>query len=758
MKHFKQHRFLGRGTGMALAFAMSLSLTMSQSIVVSGTGSFSNTGTIKVKGDINTSAANASVTIGGTVELNGTTQDLGVSGKTLAFTTLNVLGTDTKTMTTNVSVSDALTVNNGGGKFLDVNNKALSIGGTSTLSGGASLDVTDASSTVVFNSGGASQIALGLTYAGALTLSGTSTKNLSANASVAGAFSQTGGALTVDQNLTVSYATPSFATIATVAAGKTLTLSGTGAKDITTVTTTNGTGTIANTGATGVLTIGTLSDNLGSITGGASGLTFTNGATNHGTITGAAGPVTFSSTLAQAGGTITAGGGDIAFNGIVTQTGGSIASAASTDVLDFKANVANTAGTIDLTGSGAAQFAGSVNATGLNFANGTYVTYNGVSAGQVIADVNYGNLTLKNSTKAWTLAADRTINNNLDVQASSATAISGSFNLNVSGNISLASNLTKSANAVVFATNAASTVSGSADILGSVTRTHAFTATNSYTFNNAATIVTPTAFTTLTSMTVSELTPPPTGFQNGNSVNRKYSTSYAGSGLTADVQLGYLSSGDYSGSSANKLKFFHDGIAKANRIAGTYTIGTTGSFNYVKLPALATFAYSEIAMDDRYNIFISKAIAAWDLPGTWDANAVPSSSDDVEIAGGFAVNIPAGVSASANSVLIDNGAAATEGGLTLAATGTLTVGTGGITNNNTTGAGFTTSGTANLNGAVTNAGTFTANGALAVVNATVGFTNSGSLNVNNAGGQVTIAGGNFVNTGTLTNAGTVTVQ
>jgi hypothetical protein len=94
-------------------------------------------------------------------------------------------------------------------------------------------------------------------------------------------------------------------------------------------------------------------------------------------------------------------------------------------------------------------------------------------------------------------------------------------------------------------------------------------------------------------------------------------------------------------------------------------------------------------------------------------NAVPGGSDDVEIAPTFAVTIPTGYAAAAQSVLIDAGA---TGGLSLAGTGSLTVGAGGITNNNVTGAGLTVvAGTSVIvngsdltnNGKISNAGTIT---------------------------------------------------
>jgi hypothetical protein len=350
----------------------------------------------------------------------------------------------------------------------------------------------------------------------------------------------------------------------------------------------------------------------------------------------------------------------------------------------------------------------------LSFAATSTVTY-GASATTVV-DAAYGNLTLNADPKTWTLAAGRTVSGNLTLGASAVTTVSGGFDLNVNGNISLASNLTKSANAVVF-TNAGSAVSGAGyEIVGSVTRTHAFVATTPYTFNNASMIVTPTAITNLTSFTISSLpSTAPTGYSAANSVNRKYSSSYVGTGFTATLQLAYLAS-EFSGTVA-KLKDFQNGISKPDKLAGSYTRGSAGGFAYVSLPGLTNGILNsgqELGLDDRYNTFISIAATNWDVTTTWDMLAVPGATDDVEIAPTFAVTIPTGVSALANSVLIDAGA---TGGLTLAGTGTLTttVSGSGITNNNLTGAGLTVGGSASVtvngiltnNGAITNAGSIT---------------------------------------------------
>jgi fibronectin-binding autotransporter adhesin len=711
-----------RGMAAALLISIFTTFGMSQNLVVTGTGSFSGAGTINVKGNINTSGAGGAVSIPGTVNLNGTasTQQLGVSGaNALTFATLNAVGSIAKQSDVNVTVTDALTVNITGALNLDIQATTLTLGGTSTLTTG-SIDVTDGSSTVVYNSAGVSQVALGLTYVGNVTLSGVSTKTFSTTSSIAGAFTHSGGNVTIDQDITLS-GNATFATVTDVTNGSNLAFSGTGTKTIGTVMTTTGTGTIENTGASGTLTISNLSANQGVITGGAGGVTFTNAAANSGTITGGAGTILFSSTLAQSGGTITAGSGDINFNGAVTRTGGSIASAAFANVLNFVGNVSGSGGTIDLTTNGAAEFGGTVaSAAGLNFPTGTTVTYDQGTAGQAIADVDYGYLVLSNDTKTWLLGAARTINNDLTVSSGAASTISGSFDLNVTGNIALADNITKSANAIAFA-NASSAVSGTGfEITGAVTRTHAFVAATPYTFNNAAMVVTPTTIGTLSSFTMnSQPNTNPIGYVLGNSVKHTYTPSYTGAAFTATMQLAYLS-GEYTGLLTTKLKQFESSILNANKLTGTYNRSTASGFSFVSLAGVTDglmASGTQLALDDRFNTFTSIAATNWNVSTTWDLSdpSTPTATDDVVISGGFAVTIPTAVNAAAQSVQIDNGA---SGGLLLAGTGTLAVGTGGLTNNNSTGSGLTVP----------------------------------------SGTSVTVTGGNLTNNGTVTNDGTITVE
>ncbi|MFZ1978199.1 MAG: hypothetical protein WAV76_09605 [Bacteroidota bacterium] len=684
---------MGRGLSALLILAFIATTAFGQNLVIGtlGAATFNGSGSYNVKGNIIDSTSTAAKLINGTVTMNGSSQTIGLASKANISIQNLIVSSSTST---SLAVSTEVTTNlNIGASELIVGTNSLTIDAASSKSTG-SLN-TVAGSTVIFD-GSSSQTVLGTIYNGAVTLSGAGAKNLSADATVAGAFSHTNGAFTVDQNLTVSSATPSFATIANVAGGKTLTLSGTGGKSIATVTTTTASGTISNTNS-GLLTIGTLSDNFGTINGGAGGVTFTSAATNDNAITGGAGVITFGSTLAHNAGTIAAGGGGVEFSGIPTIASGAAVNGIS-GPLTFDANIVNN-GTITVTGQ-TATFKGNFTATGTlafnNVSTEVFTTANSTS----IPAATYGNLTISGSA-SQTAAGDMTI---------------------AGASIALSNNLDMSTHTLLI-NNASTAVSGSNEIKGIVTRTHTFTASQSYTFNNAVTVVTPTAVGTLSSFTIASYPGTnPTGYLATNSVNREYTQNYAGSGFTANIQLGFLPS-EYSGGSFNTLKIFENGISRTDKMAGTVVRTTASPFDYVSLAAVSSSKLTptqQLALDDRFNMFTSIAQASWNVASTWDANSVPGSGDDVAINGANSVTIPTGYAAAANSVEIYAGIAEgnpTTGGLTLAGTGSLAVGTGGLVNRNISGAGLTVGSSA----------------------------------------SVTITGGNLVNDGTITNAGTITV-
>ena len=424
---------------------------------------------------------------------------------------------------------------------------------------------------------------------------------------------------------------------------------------------------------------------------------------NSATISTTAGSMTFAKNITN-GGIITTATGTINLNGTGTQT--------------------NTGGTISVTGAGALNIAGNIAATPgtLTLNSASTTTYNGSTAGQAVADVNYGSLSMSNSTKSWTLGADRNITGSLTLNASSTATVTGAHNLFVTGSVTVNSNLDVSAATALSFANAASAVSGSNDIIGTVTRTHAFTAATAYTFNNASTTVALSAPAAgYFSMNVAPGSNP-AGYSAGHTINRKFVPTFTNfTSGTADVQLAYLS-GEIGGATESRLIEFSNGISSAARLSGgTYSRTAAGaSFGFVKLPTIAngTFASgNQIALDDRYNVFNSIASTAYNITTTWDASAVPTQYDDVTITGGFNVTVPDGYAAAANSVtIITTGGTntLTVGGGT---SGTLTVGAGGITNNNTTGGlNVVTGGAVTISngGSLTNNGKVTNNGSITV--------------------------------------------
>jgi len=421
---------------------------------------------------------------------------------------------------------------------------------------------------------------------------------------------------------------------------------------------------------------------------------------NSAAISTTAGSLTFAKNITN-GGTITTATGTINLNGTGTQT--------------------NTGGIISITGAGALNIAGNIaaNPGTLTLNSSSIVTYNGSSAGQAVADVGYSNLIMSNSTKSWTLGADRTVAGNLTLNANSATTVTGAHNLFVSGNTTVNSNLDVSAATALSFANAASAVSGLNDIVGTVTRTHAFTAAAAYTFNNVNTTV---ALSAPAAGSFSMKVTPggtPTGALAAHTISRVFVPTFTNfTSGTADIQLAYLS-GEIGGAAESQLKEFSNGISSATRLTGGAYSRTAagGSFGYVKLPAIANGTFisgNQLALDDRFNVFNSIASTAYNITTTWDAAAIPTQFDDVAIINGYNVTVPDGYAASANSITI-NGTGTntlTIGGGT---SGTLAVGAGGITNNNTAG-GLTvaaggavtiTSGSLKNNGKITNNGSIT---------------------------------------------------
>jgi hypothetical protein len=751
MKNSTTGRILNLGILALVTIVLIATVAMGQNLIVSGSGSFSGAGTINVKGNINTSGASAAVSIPGTVNLNGalSTQQLGVSGSNaLTFSQLIASGSIAKQMDVNVTVSDALTVNITGGLNFDLQANTLTLGGTSALTLG-SLDVSDAGNSVVYNRASGSQTMLGLAYVGAVTLSGAAAKDLSANASVAGAFAHSGGDMTVNHNLSVSYATPSFTTIADVTGNSTLALSGTGAKAIGQISGIAAGSSISNSGASGLLTVTTLAGNAGSIAGGVGGVTFANAATNGGNITGGSGAITFSNTLAHSTGTITAGSGGVVFNGIPTIASGSVTAGTGAS-LDFNTNIANS-GTISLTGTGAATINGDFTSVGtLAFANGSQVTFDG--AGQTIPVATYGNVTM-DGTSAKTAAGSATL----------------------AGNLVLNQNLDMFTNGGTLTFSSAGTVAGGSEIIGSVQRTHQLDAGTAYAFNRAEVTM---QFASNENADVTLTMRPgvaPTGV-GVNYVNRYYGVSSTADLSTnnARVQLYYLDAERVG--SLNEAKYglnkYTTSLSKLGSNGGTYARVDGAPANTLALSninqgltGVSEFAITPIG-------FYTVATGNWNAIATWGSTAddIPSATDDAEVRHTVAVptvstiaNLTITDDATYTGVLNIDGANFTAttltstGAVNVSATRTLTVG-GSFVNNSGAASSVLINGIAALVN-VTNNGTFTVDGVSAQANLSGAFLNNSGATLTTANsGAVTVTGADLTNAGTITNAGSITVQ
>ena len=352
------------------------------------------------------------------------------------------------------------------------------------------------------------------------------------------------------------------------------------------------------------------------------------------------------------------------------------------------------------TGSGQYHIAGNITSAGSTSIAGT-VTLDGAAQ-----SISGGAITFTNLTAAGTDVK------NVDADI----AVQGQLTVNQNLNMNTTNNRVLTMKDAAKSTQPSFT--GVKEVTGNM-KWEAYSA-QSYTFNNSSTVV---HFSGADGARTFQLKVQPainpSGYQLATSVNRKINASYAGwSTGTADIQLAYQN-GEVDGSVVQtKLKEFHATIASTNKLGGSTTItrlaSGVGLLGYVKQTGLASSTFAsgdELALDTRFSAFISILAQNWNLPGTWDAGAVPSSLDDVEI--NTKVTIPDGVAAVASSVLIDDGAAK---GLTVGSgtSGTLSVGAGGILNNNSAGDGLTvapgatvtiTSGIMNNNGAITNAGT-----------------------------------------------------
>lgn len=788
-------RRLGRGIicVLALVFVASLAFGQVGNLVVSGSGTFSGSGVINVKGNINTSAASAVVDIPNGVVLNGTTtQDIGVSGQAITFASLSKTAASTATMTADITVTNAFSLSSG---TFAVGTRALRLSGDPTNS--ATFDVSNASGRVYYSKTSGNQSTLAGTYAGSLFLDGAATHNLANDVSVA-TFSHTGGALTVNNNLSITGTTSSFATIADVSATKQLTIGsgeatiaalsnnqgtisavanggrinvtgsavnagslsgGAGGLTIGTSLTNNLGGTVNNNG--GALSVGTTTTNDGAIALGAGTAGFTGTVTNQstGTITGGAGAVTFSGAFVGNGtSTATAGGGGFNFANTVALGGGTLTSSAG--AIDFVDDFSMSTGTLSLTGTGSLTVQKGMTTTGgtVSFASGSTVSYTQAGA-QSVYNTTYGNLTIGGSGTKTAAGA-----------------------INVAGaTVTLNNNLEMGANTLQI-TNAATTVSGSSEVRGAVERNHTYAAATDYAFNRAEVrmaFASPIGVATPITITMNPNTKP--GGAGANYINRTYGVSSTVNlaANNATVQLYYLDAERIGTINEAKLGLHkYDGatLSKLGSNGGAYTRVDGSPANTIALTlvnqgltGVTEFAITPIT-------YATIAAGSWNAAATWGSTSddIPGATDDAEVR--HTVGMPVLVSqtianltitadATYSGILnVDNAnfnatSITSTGNVNVSATRILTVGGAFVVNSGVSSTKtVTVNGTATLN-SVTNNGTFTVDGASAQANLTGALNNNAGATLQTANsGSVTVTGADLTNAGTVTNNGSITVQ
>jgi hypothetical protein len=333
---------------------------------------------------------------------------------------------------------------------------------------------------------------------------------------------------------------------------------------------------------------------------------------------------------------------------------------------------------------------------------------------------NSGTVTLSGAAQAIGGSSVTTFNS---LTLGGSGAKTANIGVNVAGALTVNQPLTMSGATVLTMLNGASqpAFSGLTEITGSMTW-QAYSAA-AYTFNNAQTIVT---FTGADGARTFTLTPTANTYPTfsavlaGHTVKRKFVVSHSGwSTGTATLRLAYLQAeASTLLVTESRLRDFKTDFAVGNNLTGVPTRSTSGpaAFGYLSYAGLSSAALTgEIGLDDRFGTFTSIASAAWNVATTWDQNDIPSTWDYAIADNSFPVTIPDAYTASALKVTIN----ATATGLTVGAgaSGVLNVGTGGLTINNS-GIGLTVSAGAVVTitgadlivaGSVSNAGTISIN-------------------------------------------------
>lgn len=357
-------RIISRALMAVVTLFLVAAVAMGQNLNLSG-GAATLTGTWNVRGNINNNSATGVKTFSGTVNLNGTSTAQNVGGTTatqaLSFANLNAVGSVAKNQQVEASVTTAFVINSGAAYV--VGPEILNLGGTTTLTSGT-FNASDASSTVNYTSG-SSQTVFASTYGGTLGLSGAGAKDLGGATSAAVvSHTASSGALTIDENLTITGAGASSLDAISVTSGDVLDVQGTGGATIANLT--SNAGTIQKTTGAGTITFSQASlTNAGTITASLGTLSFSGDVTVDGA--SAVLSLTGTGTANIAEDLATANGGTLTFNNAgttVNYTGTVDQSVASATYY-----------TLAMSGAGVKTAAGNVTIeTGGSFSNGTATT------------------------------------------------------------------------------------------------------------------------------------------------------------------------------------------------------------------------------------------------------------------------------------------------------------------------------------------------------------------------------------------------
>jgi hypothetical protein len=370
-------------------------------------------GTVGIAGTFTAGSATGHTISGSTINFNGSSQSIPAFNGSTGYNNLTISGTGTKTLSVSLNISGDLTVSAGsldlgsytanrtsvGGTLTVSSGATLSIGGTGTIPSNYSTHSIGATSTI--NYYGTTQTISTLNSSqnyGSLTISGSGTATLAGTVGVAGDLTISSG--TFDLSSYTANRTSPGGTL-TVSNGATLSIGGTGTIPSNYSTHSIGaTSTVNYYGTTQTVSTLNSSQNYGNLAISGSGT-----ATPAGTV-GVAGDLTISS------GTF--------------------------DLSSYTANRTSPGGTLTVS-SGATLSIGGTGTLPSNYSThsiGTTSTINYAGTTQTVATLNssqnYGNLTISGSgTK--TLAGAETVSGTLTISA--GTLADGGFTLSVNGNI-----------------------------------------------------------------------------------------------------------------------------------------------------------------------------------------------------------------------------------------------------------------------------------------------------------------------------------